>query len=61
MREYIDVMKRASFFSGIDEAEIESMLNCLGAREEKFKKTTMCCVWAIRRNRWECCFQAAFL
>lgn len=38
MREYIDVMKRASFFSGIDEAEIESMLNCLGAREEKFKK-----------------------
>lgn len=38
MKEYFETLKRAAFFSGIDEAEMESMLGCLGARTESFGK-----------------------
>lgn len=40
MKEYIDTMKKASIFSGIDDSEIGSMLDCLGARMEEYKKST---------------------
>ena len=38
MKEIIGVLKRSALFSGIDEAEIEAMLGCLGAKTEAFKK-----------------------
>ncbi len=40
MKEYIDTMKKASIFSGIDDGEIDSMLDCLGARTESYSKGT---------------------
>jgi CRP-like cAMP-binding protein len=38
MRESIGLLKRTALFGGIDEAEIESMLGCLGAKTEEFGK-----------------------
>ena len=38
MKKYIDVLKRATIFSGISEKDIESMLNCLNASFREFKK-----------------------
>lgn len=37
-KKYLDTIKRAALFGGIDEAELESMLGCLGARAESFGK-----------------------
>lgn len=38
MKEYFGLLKRTTLFNGIDESEIESMLGCLGARVEEYRK-----------------------
>jgi len=38
MTDYLSALKRSALFSGIDDAEAESMLGCLGAREETYGK-----------------------
>lgn len=38
MKELLSVLKRTSVFSGIDDKEMESMLGCLGAKTESYKK-----------------------
>ncbi len=38
MKDFFSVLKRAAIFSGIDEAEMESTLGCLGAKTEDYKK-----------------------
>ena len=38
MNEFYGILKSAALFGGIDEAEIASMLGCLGARTEKYKR-----------------------
>ena len=38
MKDYFGLLKRTALFHGIDEAEIESMLGCLGAKAEDFNK-----------------------
>ncbi len=38
MKEYFSTIKKAAIFSGVDEAELDSMLGCLGARMQTFKK-----------------------
>ncbi len=38
MKKYISILKTTQLFSGIGESEIESMLVCLQAREESYKK-----------------------
>ena len=38
MQKYSETLKRSILFSGIDETEMNSMLGCLDARTEKFRK-----------------------
>ena len=38
MKDFSSVLRRATIFSGIDDAEIESMLGCLEAKTEAYKK-----------------------
>lgn len=38
MQEYLRILRRSALFDGIDEAEILSLLGCLGARKESFHK-----------------------
>ena len=38
MKEFLSLLKRTALFNGIDEAEIEAMLGCLGAKAEDFNK-----------------------
>ncbi len=38
MKEIIPILKRTKLFSGVGEEEIEAMLSCLGARQQKYKK-----------------------
>ena len=38
MKKYIPVLKRTKLFSGVGEEDIASLLSCLGARLETFKK-----------------------
>lgn len=38
MKELLSVLKRSALFIGMDDAEIESMLGCLGAKHEDFDK-----------------------
>ncbi|MCR5082668.1 MAG: Crp/Fnr family transcriptional regulator [Parasporobacterium sp.] len=38
MKKYIPILKRTKLFAGVGEEEIESMLSCLGARLNKYKK-----------------------
>ncbi|MBR3929756.1 MAG: Crp/Fnr family transcriptional regulator [Clostridia bacterium] len=38
MQEYIGVLKKTRLFQGVQEAEIKSMLSCLGARAKRFEK-----------------------
>ena len=38
MKECMSLLNRTTLFSGIDEAEIEAMLGCLGAKAEDFRK-----------------------
>lgn len=38
MQEYDALLKKTSLFGGMDEAEIESMLGCLGARTDSYRK-----------------------
>ena len=38
MDDFINLLKRTALFSGIDDAEIEAMLGCLGAKAEDFGK-----------------------
>lgn len=38
MKEFLSLLKRTALFNGIDEAEIEAMLGCLGAKTADFGK-----------------------
>lgn len=38
MKEYLPLLKRSALFGGIDAAELEAMLGCLGARTERYEK-----------------------
>lgn len=38
MKDFSNLLKRTALFNGIDEAEIESMLVCLGAKTETYEK-----------------------
>ena len=38
MQKYLNILKRTQIFAGVEEAEITSMLSCLGARLKTFKK-----------------------
>ena len=38
MEQYIDVLKRTKLFSGVGEADIATMLNCLGAALRTYPK-----------------------
>lgn len=38
MKEFLSILNKAELFKGVDETEIESMLGCLGAKTERYKK-----------------------
>lgn len=38
MKDFLSLLKRTTLFNGIDEAEIEAMLGCLGAKTESYSK-----------------------
>lgn len=38
MKKYINIIKNCTIFSGVNDDEIEAMLKCLNAREERFGK-----------------------
>ena len=39
MKEFLSLLKRTALFNGIEEAEIEAMLGCLGAKAESYGKS----------------------
>lgn len=38
MKKYIPVLKKANLFAGVDEEDVASLLSCLGARLQNYKK-----------------------
>ncbi len=38
MHQYLPILKKTSLFAGVEEAEINAMLSCLGARIKKYEK-----------------------
>lgn len=40
MKEYLQIIRSSSLFSGIEKDEVDSMLSCLEAKEKDFKKDT---------------------
>ncbi|MDD3410502.1 MAG: Crp/Fnr family transcriptional regulator, partial [Eubacteriales bacterium] len=40
MKEFLPLLQKSPLFAGLDEAELHSLLSCLGAREESFAKET---------------------
>ena len=38
MKQYIPVLRKTKMFSGVGDEEIESMLSCLNARVQHYKK-----------------------